>query len=227
MNFTSKLAVAALNILAFSCGTDKPAETNFSTSTVSVSSTSVVATVNADTCTERMKLFLRWYLAFYNSHPDSTLFTQFAKYPGNPILNGKPDTTNYVLLDRKRLDNFMNTLKKSGYFSTSYLQEKNKSIIERGKALQAARMNDGIFDRFAGDEIFWMQELYEPNDIAKISLFKSARLKPGSIAIEVPTATQEGMDKFGFLLYLKNENGLCVIDSVAHLSAGKPESIKH
>jgi hypothetical protein len=226
MSIASKFAITALSILAFSCGTDKSAETSASTSAAEKPSIAVATMPNAD-CTERMKSFLQWYLNFYDNQPDSTRFIQAMRYPGNPVLDGKPDTTRYALVDRKRLDSFMASLKKSGYFSTSYLQEKNKSIIERGKALQAARMNDGVFEGFAADEVFWMQEMYEPADISRISLFKSSQLKPSTFAIEVPTADQEGMDKFGFLLYLKNENGLCVIDSVAHLIAGKPESIKH
>lgn len=169
-----------------------------------------------------MQGFLRWYLALvdYEKPAVEGAHVQF-KWPITADTDSafaakvKPEDrspTKYVQMNWPSVDRYVATLRRSGYFSQSYLQEKRESIIERGKALEAAQLEDGILEGFDADEVFWTQELFEPGDVDRLQPYPDARLKPGHFAYKVPTA----VPYFGFLLYLKNENGACVIDSVTH-----------
>jgi hypothetical protein len=226
MRFATSLAAAAICLFLGACGTEKSAETTPSAATEQPIDTDTVVAVAPPThlnaCGERMKGFLRWYLAQVDpqkEHPEGT-YVSF-KWPITPETDSafaagvKPEdrsTTKYIQMDWPSIDKYVATLRKSGYFSESYLREKRASIIERGKAMEAEKMEDGVFDGFDVDEVFRTQELYEPGDVERLQPYKDARLKPGSFAYKVPTA----VPYFGFLLYLKNENGQCVLDSVAH-----------
>ncbi|MCB2378890.1 hypothetical protein LGH70_14910 [Hymenobacter sp. BT635] len=234
MKFIPAMTMAALGLLAGACGTDSPGNTAATPPKAARNSGKVANGLAAtDACTTRLREFLRWYLAttdYENPDPNRLGFT--FKIPVNAqtdsavaasIAPDQVSPTNYMQVDWPSVDNYLATLEKSGYFSRSYLQEKRASIERRGKAFDASHLEDGEPEGFEADEIFWMMELYAPADIALLSAYRSAQLKPGAVAYRLPA---EGDPNFQFLLYTKKEQGRCVIDSVAHLRDGRPESIR-
>ena len=235
MNFAIKLAVAALCIIAFGCETDKPVNSKESThiSNAKDSSVADISKPVSAPCSKRIKDFLRWYLKFEDNGKDSALIFNFPVTPSTDsafvadLPRENVSSTRYIQMNWPKVENYLAVLQESGYFSSSYLQEKRKSIRKRGQALEARQMDDGEPEGFEADEIFWIMELYEPSDIEHILPYKNSQMKAGTSAFEVPVLTtdQEGSDKFSFLVYLKNENGRCLIDSIAHLRAGKQISI--
>lgn len=226
MRFATPLVAASFGVFLFACSQDKPAASTAPAEAglPAAPDTAVAAAppTHLDACGERMKGFLRWYLALvdYEKPAVEGAHVQF-KWPITPETDSafaasvQPEDrspTKYIQMNWPSVDKYVATLRRSGYFSQSYLREKRASIIERGQKMEAAKMEDGVFEGFDADEVFWTQELYEPGDVDRLQPYPDAALRPGQFAYKVPTA----VPYYGFLLYLKTENGTCVIDSVAH-----------
>jgi hypothetical protein len=232
MNTIKSFTIGALSMLILGCGTDKPAKSPDLTEAAKPISTASTQS-ELDACGKRMQSFLSWYLAQTDiEHPGTDLKHFSFKFPVSPGMDSAfvsklgPDdksSTKYIQMNWPSVDRYLESLKKSGYFSKSYLAEKKASIQRRGKAYDASHMDDGEAEGFEADEVFWMMELYEPSTITKLKPYHDPALKSSSVAYALPGIY--GDDDVGFLLYTKSENGRCVIDSIAHLRNGKPESL--
>ncbi|MDO7854254.1 hypothetical protein [Hymenobacter convexus] len=239
MRLFNSTVVAILGICLLACGSDKSSQQTVATSPKQpFTQDSVVAaapvSTHLDTCGERMKGFLRWYLDLADvekPHPEGSS-VQF-KIPITPetdsavaaqVTSDQKSSTKYYQMDWRSVDSYLAMLGKSGYFSKSYLQEKRTSLLRRGKALDEARMEDGEPEGFEADEVFWMMELYAASDIDGLRVYRAPNKKVRGGIYELPESLPEG-EKFSFLLYTKTENGRCVIDSVARLSNGEYSSV--
>ena len=227
------LSLCLLGILASSCGNDKAAKSAASVSdSTFVKKPVAIVKEQPDACIERMKAFLNWYLVQTDyEHPGTDIKVVSFKFPISANTDSAflaklgPDDrspTKYIQINELSIDRYVESLKKSGYFSTSYLKEKEASLERRGKALNAAHMEDGEAEGFEADEVFWMMELYDKANILNLKPYSSP-LKSNGIVYELPPTANN--DNVGYLLYTKGENGRCVIDSIAHLRDGKPESL--
>ena len=241
MRPTNSFIAAFLGINLFACGSDKSSQQAVATvAEQTITKDSVVAATPAiirlDACGERMKEFLRWYLDlvdYEKPHPEGSSI-QF-KIPITPesdsalaarVTPEQRSSTKYFQMDWRSVDSYLTMLEKSGYFSKSYLQEKRESLLRRGKALDAAKMEDGEPEGFEADEVFWMMELYASSDIDRLRIYRTSNAKVRDIIYELPEALPGG-EKFSFLLYTKTENDRCVIDSVARLFNGTYSSVRN
>ncbi|MBF9143293.1 hypothetical protein [Hymenobacter properus] len=239
MRLTNAFTAALLGINLFSCGSDKASQQAVATvAKQAVTKDSIVAatpaTTHLDACGERMKEFLRWYLDLMDYEKPSSEYSSVRfKIPISPetdsalaarVAPEQRSSTKYYQIDWHSVDSYLAMLGKSGYFSKSYLQEKRASLLRRGKALDAAKMEDGEPEGFEADEVFWMMELYAPSDIDRVRVYRvpNAKIRDGiyELPVELP-----GDEKSSFLLYTKKENGRCVIDSVARLFNGEYSSV--
>lgn len=232
MNTIKSFATGVLSIMLLGCGTDKSVKSPDLIETKKSADTAIKQ-LELDACGKRIQSFLRWYLVQTDiEHPGTELKQLSFKFPVSPGMDSTfvaklgPDdksSTKYIQLNWLSVDRYLESLKKSGYFSKSYLAEKKASIQRRGNAFEASHMEDGEAEGFEADEVFWMMELYEPASISKLKPHNDPSLKSGSAAYELPALY--GNDDVGFLLYTKSEDGRCVIDSIAHLRYNKPESL--
>lgn len=216
-------SVAIIFTSSWLCACDKPSapDTAAKSTTKPDSVASAIArssTAAQSDCLPRMKRFLRWYLASVEQPDTSTRFINFpvTAWTDSAFRAAMPrsnvSSTAFYQLNRKKLTTYLDTLKKSGYFSNSFLLKEGASILKRGAELDAAKMNDGVFSGFAGDEVFWTQELYDAQDIDKLVPYVSSKLKNGTFAYRLPSQAAQ----INFFLFLKIENGLCVLDSAKH-----------
>lgn len=178
-----------------------------------------------------MKDFLRWYLNltdYEKPHPDGSNFR--LKWPitsdtdSASAASMKPEnrsTTKFVQMDWPSVEKYLVTLDQSGYFSKSYLQQKHASLVQRGKALDAMKMEDGVPQGFEADEVFWTQELYEAPVIDNLRAYQGPGLAAGQAAYKLVMPGPPDSEEWAFLLYTKMEQGKCVIDSIAHLRGGQ------
>ncbi|MCR5886607.1 hypothetical protein LRS06_02220 [Hymenobacter sp. J193] len=167
-----------------------------------------------------MQGFLRWYHRRYNAEFDTT--TDFINMP----LTGEEDaatlakiprsnvsSTKYMQLNRPKLAVYLDTLRRSGYFSASYLATKRASILERGQELEAEKVTEGLLEGFDSDEVMHTQDLYQLDDISKLTAYQATGLKPGTQAYRLALPS-EGEENFSWIFYVKQESGRCVVDSV-------------
>ncbi|GAA3998154.1 hypothetical protein GCM10022408_06140 [Hymenobacter fastidiosus] len=233
MKSAKSLSICLLGVLAGSCGNDRAAKSAASVSDSTFVKNPVASvTKQPDACSERIKAFLNWYLIQTDyEHPGTDIKSVSFKFPVSANTDSAflaklgPDDrspTKYIQINEPSIDRYIESLKKSGYFSVSYLQEKKASLERRGKALNAAHMEDGEAEGFEADEIFWMMELYDKANISNLKPHSSP-LKNNGVVYELPPTANN--DNVGYLLYTKGENGRCVIDSIAHLRDGKPETL--
>ncbi|GAB3723188.1 hypothetical protein GCM10027594_04100 [Hymenobacter agri] len=237
--FANSFMAALFGISLIACDSDKSSQqTVANAGEQAVTKDSVVAatpaTTHLDACGERMKGFLRWYLNlvdYEKPHPEGSS-VQF-KIPITPetdsalaarITPEQRSSTKYYQMDWHSVSSYLAMLGKSGYFSKSYLQEKRASLLKRGKALDAAKMEDGEPEGFEADEVFWMMELYATSDIDKLRAYRASNAKTRDGIYELPVALP-GDEKSSFILYTKKENDRCVIDSVARLFNGEYSSV--
>lgn len=171
-------------------------------------------------CLERMQSFLRWYHRRYNAEPDTT--TDFINSPltGDEdaatlakIARGNISSTKYMQLNRSKLQVYIDTLRRSGYFSASYLTAKQASILERGQELEAEKVTEGLLEGFDSDEVMYTQDLYQLEDINKLAAYQATNLPPGTQAYRLHLSAV-GEENFSWIFYVKQEKGRCVIDSV-------------
>jgi hypothetical protein len=178
------------------------------------------ASASGAPCLDRMKGFLRWYHRRFNADHDTT--TDFFNMP----LTGEEDsatlakiprsnisTTKYFQLNRPKLDVYIDTLRRSGYFSSSYLATMRASILERGQAVEEEKVTEGVLEGFDADEVMLTQDLYQLEDIGKLAPYQPANLKSGTSAyrLQLPSI---GEENFSWIFFVKQENGRCVVDSV-------------
>jgi len=209
-----RLSSALLGLLLWSCKPDRPAETPQQTSPETAASSSV-PTAAAAPCPERVKAFLRWYARYYERGDTSTYFINspltgeedsatLAKMPRDNI-----SSTKYMQLNRRKLAVYLDTLRRSGYFSASYLAATRASILERGRDLEARKIEEGVPHGFDYDEVLNTQDIYDLKDIDKLKVYRPANLSPGTQAYSLTLPPD-----FTWYFYFKQENGRCVLDSV-------------
>lgn len=204
-----------LAVLLASCSSPDTGETPSHTSPAKPAAVSTAAP-----CLDSMKGFLRWYHRRYNAEPDTT--TDFFNIP----LTGEEDsatlakiprsnisTTKYFQLNRPKLDVYIDTLRRSGYFSNSYLTTLRASILDWGQAVEKEKVTEGVLEGFDADEVMLTQDLYQLEDIKKLAPYQPANLKPGTQAYRLKLPST-GEENFSWVFYVKQENGQCVVDSV-------------
>ena len=179
-----------------------------------------VAVATVADCTLRMKNFLRWYLGFVERSDTSTMFFNWpVSNPNDPLYSrpvpkGNVSHSKYIEFNKYKFEHYMDSLTESNYFSFSYLSEKRRSLFKRGAALDASKVDEPIaMNDFNADEIFFTQELYEPRNINTLKPYRDSKPTSGTLVYEF-SGYDDSESKC--LLYLKNENGLCVIDSIAY-----------
>lgn len=240
MQLTNSFIAVLLGICLLACGSDKSSQQVVATTVgepVDAKDSVVTATLaitHLDACGERMKGFLRWYLSLVDYEKPNPEYSGLnfkipvtSETDSSVAASVRPEnrsSTKYFQMDWRSVDSYLAMLEKSGYFSKSYLQEKRVSLLRRGKALDAAKMEDGEPEGFEADEVFWMMELYAPADIDGLRVYRGLNTNVRNGVYELPESLPEG-EKFSFLLYTKVENGRCVIDSVARLFNGEYSSV--
>ncbi|MBH8557802.1 hypothetical protein [Hymenobacter negativus] len=239
MRIINLFVAALLGSCLFACGSDKSSQQASATVAKQADAkdsvvTAAPAITHLDACGERMKGFLRWYLSLVDYEKPNPEYSGLnfkipvtSETDSSVAASIRPEnrsSTKYYQMDWPSVDNYLAMLGKSGYFSKSYLQEKRASLLHRGKALDASKMEDGEPEGFEADEVFWMMELYAPSDINRLRVYRAPDNKVRDGIYELPESLPEG-EKFSFLLYTKNENGRCVIDSVARLFNGEYSSV--
>ena len=181
-----------------------------------------------------MKGFLHWYLSLVDYEKPNPEYSGLnfkipvtSETDSSVAASVRPEnrsSTKYFQMDWRSVESYLAMLEKSGYFSKSYLQKKRASLLRRGKALDAAKMEDGEPEGFEADEVFWMMELYATSDIDRLRVYRASNAKTRDGIYELPVALP-GDAKSSFLLYTKKENNRCVIDSVARLFNGEYSSV--
>jgi hypothetical protein len=179
------------------------------------------ASTDSDVCLARTKGFLHWYYRYYNERnfprPDTS--TWFINYPitaddsaSVKELRGNISSTPYLQLNRRKLEVYLDTLRRSGYFSESYLTNLRTSILRRGQKMEASKQSEGgVVEGFEADEVLDTQDIYNLSAIDKLAVYHPAGLQPGTQAYRLELLPDED---FRWYFYLKNENGRCVIDSL-------------
>ena len=178
------------------------------------------ASTDADACLEHTKGFLRWYYRYFDRNDTSTRFINFPLTGEEDAatlaqVRGNISSTPYIQLNRRKLAVYLDTLRRSGYFSDSYLAALRASIVQRGQDLEEAKQPDGVPEGFDADEVMQGQDIYQPGDIDKLAAYQPANLKPGTLAYRLHLLSEcEGCADFSWYFYLKRENGRCVVDSI-------------
>lgn len=218
---TLSLLYVPLAVLLASCNSPDSSKSHAEEAATSpAAADQLPATAAAPPCLERMQGFLRWYHRRYTAEFDTT--TDFINIP----LTGDEDaatlakiprsnisSTNYMQLNHRKLAVYIDTLRRSGYFSASYLAAKQASILERGQELEAEKVTEGLLEGFDSDEVIHTQDIYQREDINKLTAYQPAGLKPGTQAYRLQLSSL-GEENFSWVFYVKQEKGRCVIDSV-------------
>lgn len=181
----------------------------------------VATTLSTADCQSRMQKFMRWYLGFASRNDTSTMiFNWPVEDPNEPqlsssITRGNVSKSRFIEFNAAKFENYMDSLQASGYFSTSYLQHLRSDMGSRGRELAAAHITEPVEMAefgFSADPVFYVQELFTPEDVARLRYYHSVKAAPGTRVYGLPAP--DGSTGIGFPLFVKTENGLCVIDSI-------------
>ena len=173
------------------------------------------AAVRASECLPRMKEFLRWYPTHEG---DST--TYFVNIPLNgdetpavraQMLRGvNVSRSGYTELNREKLEHYMEDLRRSGYFSASYLTEKRALVLRRGAEMEAKKITEQIVAKvFDASEIIGVEFFWGPETIDQLKPYEAPGLVPPAQAYQLLLSS-----KTYILLYTKPEGSRCVVDSM-------------
>lgn len=192
-----------LLVLVSACGTEPKQPT-------------VKAAPTAPDCLPRLKEFLRWYPAFTERRDTTDDFFNIPLAGDETpemladLPRGSISRSGYMELNRPKVDNYIAKLRRSGYFSASYLAEKRASILKRGAAVEAQKMREnGVPEGFDADEVFGMQDFWEPQAVDNLKPYAAPGLAPPAQAYRLRLEPE-----FTILLYTKPEGGRCVVDSI-------------